>query len=565
ETVIRRCFAGNTFNGVVCICNQTAVDLCCDDCDTSEDPREKTGGSTIERFYHLGWSSVPGPTELKLSCGMADHTNIGISPCCAVLECDREWLVNYTRRENASLQREPNSRVTLATNATLCPTCKDRLLQSRSDKNMDKMTLCTIRFSDRQVQEICLRDVLTVCYNLRVNLSKSNVKSFHPICLDVTATPEDAQFRTFPSHFADIANASMFTSGYCVFSNDSIFQISRNPTKDCTTSSECLNETSHFFYESSSSVYENAVNELIMIELYLSFVTGAASATGLILTVVVFFLDRSSRSCFAKCTFLLATTLLLGQVIGYVLICLTASYLDHEIDMVLDILDLLILYYSQSFFYWLSVLSYDIWRTLRSLQVHSGGWKRLTIYSTLSWGGAAVQFGVAFIIFRTTEATRDSDEEWSLQAFLGSQSRKLTTCISPVFLFLVNTFFYLHTVVVIRKTKNGSGLTVTRNRENESSLRLFVKLGFIMCITGVVRLVIALQQTIPGIQEDSLGNLVLHCIICLTIAIGGMPGVYLFFGLNGHTRLYSIIREWRARRYLKSSVQPTITEAVSRA
>ncbi|XP_049518088.1 uncharacterized protein LOC125943268 [Dermacentor silvarum] len=290
--------------------------------------------------------------------------------------------------------------------------------------------------------------------------------------------------------------------------------------------------------------YASAYRVLRKFSVNTDVVAGAISVSFLLLKVLAYALDRSPRCFISRCTLCYALTLLAGQIIAYASLCLfnKVSFIVYEM------LFLLVLYFTQSSFLWTLVVSFDIWRALTTSKRVLRHSKTLVIYGAFAWS-------TPFVLFALSYLSQCGPVNITFFKFMEGQPLHVTTVVTPIVAFVAELCFYVHVVVHVRKCREASNeIEVQKTTGSQSRLFLFVKLAFVMCATGLFRVVLSLPFFAPGIKRNLLATLAYKSAYILSELLGGLPGAYVFFGFNDHVRLWRIIfRAWnQSSRCLQS-------------
>ncbi|XP_077515269.1 uncharacterized protein LOC144125613 [Amblyomma americanum] len=288
-------------------------------------------------------------------------------------------------------------------------------------------------------------------------------------------------------------------------------------------------------------------------------IAGATSFFFLLLKVFVYAADRSSRCFISGCALCYALTLLTGHLIGYV--CLATIHLMDGRTFLATLLSLK--YCSQSSFLWTLVLSFDITRALTVSKRALRSSKTLVLYSTFAWGTPGLLFLLAYLLQCYTGSGRGQN---CFSKFSGGRALLITCAVAPLIVAIFNFSLYAYTIVSVKRCKATPNKIERQNATRRRSLLLFVRLAFIMWATAVCRLIVSLPRVVPNMKGNPSAMIVYNAAYFLSVMLGSVPGVYLFFGFNDHKILWRMISKQRLllRRFRVKSLFWTQKQLVPR-
>ncbi|KAK4305471.1 hypothetical protein Pmani_022632 [Petrolisthes manimaculis] len=149
-------------------------------------------------------------------------------------------------------------------------------------------------------------------------------------------------------------------------------------------------------------------------------------------------------------------------------------------------------------FFWLNIMCFDIWRTLRKMRTVSGSpeWirRRFVWYSVYSWGCPLLITIVAVIIEQLPDSYNLIKPDFGTDFCWFQKKRSMWVYFYVYILVLVvaNVVFFVMVMVILYRSQNNS--TLKRSREvNRERLWLCVKLFLVMGVTWVAE-VISFQE-----------------------------------------------------------------------
>nr|XP_050031748.1 uncharacterized protein LOC126527954 [Dermacentor andersoni] len=271
---------------------------------------------------------------------------------------------------------------------------------------------------------------------------------------------------------------------------------------------------------------------------YIAFVCTSLSISFIILKLVVFCAYKEARSSSSSCTMCLAVTLLVAQMLFLFTKCV-------ELEESVCFAGAVFAHYSfLSTFLWTCVLSFDIWKSLTTVQVSSTSRNTLALYSLLSWGAPLLVVSAALTVDQTAPQSVLSPSYGDPVCFIGSFWGLVVYFLLPMAsLVLFCLILYLHTVHYIRTTssaaegadpnsKTRSGDSVKRGQER-TNLALFVRLAIIMGAPWAVAL-----------AGSFVHSTIIESIVNVLV---GSQGVYLFFVFKDYRYIWWSLRKLIAK------------------
>ncbi|CAN7938310.1 unnamed protein product [Ixodes hexagonus] len=261
------------------------------------------------------------------------------------------------------------------------------------------------------------------------------------------------------------------------------------------------------------------------VENYLTIVCVSLSICCLFLKVVVFSIYKEARSFSSKCTLCLSITLLMTQ-----LVFLLAN--SFKVSRAVCTASAMLVHYGfLSTFFWTSVLSFDIWRSITAVKLSSTRKRTLALYAVAAWGAPIIIVAVAAMVNWLAPTSSMFPLYGDSSCWFGTIWAQIAYFLAPIAVLLVlGIFLYLNTVFYIRKTTGLARDMESKDgvqRSQHSHLTLFVRLALIMGATwGVGFLGFFVNSTVIDI---------------LVIVLVGLQGVYLFFGFKDHKHFCSSI------------------------
>lgn len=258
--------------------------------------------------------------------------------------------------------------------------------------------------------------------------------------------------------------------------------------------------------------------EAYNVQNYLTYICVSLSLVCLFLKVIVYVFFKVSRSFSTKCTLCLSGTLFWSQ-----LLFLLGNSFD-EPKWVCVTFAVVLHFGFLSTFFWTSVLSFDIWKTVVAVQATTSKRSGFLLYSLIAWG-------VPLLIVASCLAVNWGAPDFILSprygrfgCWIGNHWSQLAFFLLPMMvLLLLDIGLYIHIVVKIRRTSKRASIFEFNSGGNHSHLRLYVKLAFIMGMTWLLGFASAFFDV--------------FAIDIIVIILTGLQGVYLFFGFKDYHHL----------------------------
>ncbi|XP_075728897.1 uncharacterized protein LOC142771305 [Rhipicephalus microplus] len=265
----------------------------------------------------------------------------------------------------------------------------------------------------------------------------------------------------------------------------------------------------------------------------------ALSICFLILKLIVFCVFKEARRSSSSCTICMAGTLLVAQVMLLITkcadleehVCFAGAVFGH--------------YTFLSTFMWTCVLSFDIWKSLTTVQTSSTNGNTLAWYSLLAWGAPLLVVSGAVVVDQTAPDSVLSPDYGDPICFISSFWGLVVYFFVPMAsLVLFCLVLYFHTVCYIRATSSAvqGGHDVQKPGRwsrpkcgpQKNNLTLFVRLSLVMGLPWAVTLV---GSFVPNRIVDSVVDVMV-----------GSQGVYLFFIFKDYSYIWASIRKKVADR-----------------
>ncbi|KAK8784436.1 hypothetical protein V5799_009198 [Amblyomma americanum] len=277
---------------------------------------------------------------------------------------------------------------------------------------------------------------------------------------------------------------------------------------------------------------------------YLTIICIGLSLVCLFLKGVVYVFYKSSRSFSTRCTLCLSSTLFWSH-----LLFLLANSFDVHTPVCVAFA--IILHYGfLSTFFWTSLLSFDIWKHVAAVRITSTKRGGFLLYSLIAWG-------VPMVIVATSAAINWGAPDFVLSpryglfgCWIGNLWSQLAFFLMPMMILLaLDVGLYVHTVVKIRRTAKRASIFEFKGGGNQSHMRLYVKLAFIMGMTWLL-----------GFVSAFFNVLAMDIVVIVLI---GLQGVYLFFGFKDYEHL--IPKRFRKKQKCVITAVPTASTPVPSA
>ncbi|KFM76504.1 G-protein coupled receptor Mth2, partial [Stegodyphus mimosarum] len=240
----------------------------------------------------------------------------------------------------------------------------------------------------------------------------------------------------------------------------------------------------------------------------------AISAVFIVLHIIMFIFLKKLRNLPGYCLLSLCVALLMAY---------TGSFLQYSLGGRIECtwIGMIMFYFYLASFFWMNVMSYDVWRSLRMatsklrLMTDKPKVVRFALYSTFSWGTPLLILFIAFIVDRTTERPEYklifTEECW----FRYKHALSVYFALPFLILLFLNIMFYISSFCMISSSS-------MKTAENKSdlwfhflvSMRLAVAMG-LMWIFAVIA--VATEATF----------LWYFYAIC-----GSLQGVFIFFSFT---------------------------------
>ncbi|KAH6921834.1 hypothetical protein HPB50_005379 [Hyalomma asiaticum] len=238
----------------------------------------------------------------------------------------------------------------------------------------------------------------------------------------------------------------------------------------------------------------------------IALVCTALSIVFLVFKLIVFFVFKEARNSSSKCTACLAGTLLAAQVLFLITKC---ADLEEDVCFAGAVF---CHYCFLSTFMWTCALSFDIWKSLTTVQMSSTSGNTLALYSFLAWGAPLFVVSGALAVDQTAPKSVLSPNYGDPICFIGSFWGLVVYFFLPMAsLVLFCLILYFNTVCYIRTTSSAAECAndVTRSGcrdspkggQQKTNLALFVRLSLVMGVPWAVTLVgsfVSSRRTTPS-------------------------------------------------------------------
>lgn len=252
------------------------------------------------------------------------------------------------------------------------------------------------------------------------------------------------------------------------------------------------------------------------VQSYLTIICVSLSLLCLLLKGMVFVASEDTRSFSTICTICLSATLFGSQLLFLLVNSFSVPPLACNISAV-------VLHYGfLSTFFWTSVLTFDIWRSLSDMASRV---KSFVLYSLVAWGSPLVVVSVAYAVDLVAPESILAPRygTFSHNCWISSLLAQVVFFIAPMALLVCfDVGLYVKTVIHIKHTAKSTARFESHTGKRRSYLLLFVKLALIMGLTWIVGFVGAFVNSVV--------------VDVLAIVLVGLQGVFLFFGFKDYRR-----------------------------
>nr|XP_034832195.1 G-protein coupled receptor Mth2-like [Maniola hyperantus] len=253
------------------------------------------------------------------------------------------------------------------------------------------------------------------------------------------------------------------------------------------------------------------------------------SSIFLALVLIVHFMFPSLRNLVGKIIMSIAASLLGGFLTFVTLSLKILEQGDITDEFCLGANSCVYFFFLASFF-WMNILSFDIWKQFRkkhlsSYQEKRGEYRRKFLtYSIYAWG-APLAMTILFILLETNVIDVTSMPRFikpniiANKCFLGETERMYYLYTPLLILILCNWAFYSMTAYAIWQTKRDArtmGVTCTPNNIKER-LKIFLKLSLVMGISWILEIVSASKPDLAIWYVTDLYNLLIGVAIFIIV------------------------------------------------
>lgn len=271
------------------------------------------------------------------------------------------------------------------------------------------------------------------------------------------------------------------------------------------------------------------------IQVYFTILCLSVSLICLILKVAVYVIFPEARNFSPTCTLCLSCTLFCSHL----LFLLVNSF---PLQRVLCMLSAMFLHFGfLSAFFWTTVLSCDMWKGLVTRRVSAGRrrGRSFILYCSIAWvlplclvsGCAAIDYAAPSFLLapRYGQST----------CWISSVRGHAVMFLAPIaILLLLNAVLYVHIVIHIHRTKSLAAGFDFRGAGQQSYMKLYVKLAFIMGATWIL-----------GFACVYIGSVVTDVLF---IVLVGLQGVYLFLGFKDYRWLVDAARAKKGKQEISN-------------
>ncbi|XP_064472739.1 uncharacterized protein LOC135387496 [Ornithodoros turicata] len=263
------------------------------------------------------------------------------------------------------------------------------------------------------------------------------------------------------------------------------------------------------------------------VQIYFTVLCLNISLLCLALKALVYAIFKDSRGFSSKCTLCLSCTLFCSHL----LFLLANSFPLPTLPCMISAMFLHFGFLSA--FSWTTVLSFDIWKGVAAVKLSRGRRRAFSLYCLLAWGlplclvlmCAGIDYAVPSFLLapRYGQAT----------CWISSITAHAVVFLTPIAILLtLNAVFYVHIVVHIHRTKKQAAGFDFRGGGQESHIKLYVKLAFIMGATWII-----------GFACVYVESVITDVIFIMLV---GLQGVYLFFGFKDYRWFVEALRGKRS-------------------
>lgn len=207
-------------------------------------------------------------------------------------------------------------------------------------------------------------------------------------------------------------------------------------------------------------------------------------------------------------------------------------------------------------FFWLNVMCFDMWSTLRSSQQHHHSLKVFGLYSLYAWG-VPLLVGIIAVVLDALELPGVIRPRFLLHSCWFWRDTEFWTYQGGIILFLVvvNLFFFIHVAVILayklkqRKRMFETGSSHNKSTNSKKQAWLFLKLFIVMGVLWIA-------ETLSSISHRRTCSYWL-----LSDIINSLQGVFIFLvAVCNRDNIKKIQSSWHPRLH---SIRRTLTRRES--
>lgn len=349
--------------------------------------------------------------------------------------------------------------------------------------------------------------------------------------LTTTVIPDTMDLSELSEEFRNCLATTVEPECYVLFPNGSVYVPLYKMLFD--KSNYVINEGLLFvcpdFFDIMQEKFSSAIGTV-------TIVCVAISTIFIILHVAMFLLVEKLRNLPGYCLFSLCISLLMAYMNFFIQISIS-----DQADC--KVIGLLLMYSFLSSFFWMNVISFDVWHSIRQatakLLLSSGRsiLFRFSLYSSYAWGMPLLILIIALIVDNASEDVEYHLVFSSNTCWFQYRQALLVYFALPLFLVLtLNTFFFFSSFHMIRKSRSDSGSQ--ESYDLRSQLFLTLRLGTAMGLMWIFGVIDAVTDQV--------------WISYLQSACNALQGVFIFFSFNFNTRTKKACKE--AIKKKKSSI-----------
>ena len=281
----------------------------------------------------------------------------------------------------------------------------------------------------------------------------------------------------------------------------------------------CTNYSRNFTIRVGSTTTEGVNFNFDNSQAILSLVGQVLSIIALTFQLVVYAILPPLRNLAGKNLMCLSASLLIAQI------TFLAGISRTEIYGLCVFMAVLIHYSYLASFFWMNIMSFDIWRTFsRNSVAHaeSGHVRQFRRYSIYGWGSPCVFVVIAIIMdFSLAPHNPNRPAYGEYMCWITNRNALLIFFAVPIALIIIsNTVFYIVTIYNIHQVQRSTRIITTNNQKsNTCQFLLYIKLCTIMGLTWVFAFIAMLGKLPVLWYVFIVFNSLQGVIICLTFVL----------------------------------------------